>query len=154
MSIRHLALFSSTRTVCMTGTSLLMMSKLHADRIETRKVFYRFMRRFMRPCDPLADRISPILMSFSMLLVKDVYDIALYMARTPCSAQTRLALTSATTGGPKGSLYAPIHAMGKLHYHFSSIFTSIATIGIDSASVPPLIINYSVTSARCLDLYI
>lgn len=101
MSIRHLALFSSTRTVCMTGTSLLMMSKLHADRIETRKVFYRFMRRFMRPCDPLADRISPILMSFSMLLVKDVYDIALYMARTPCSAQMRLALTSATTGGQK-----------------------------------------------------
>nr|KIR48596.1 hypothetical protein I312_02447 [Cryptococcus bacillisporus CA1280] len=55
---------------------------LHADKIETRKVFYRL----MRPCDPLAGRISPILMSFSMLLVKDVYDTALYMAPTPCSA--------------------------------------------------------------------
>lgn len=82
MSIRHLASFSSTRTICTLGTSLLMMSKLHADRIETRKVFYRF----MRPCDPLADLISPILMSFSMLLVMDVYDTALYMAPTPCSA--------------------------------------------------------------------
>lgn len=73
MSIRHLALFSSTRTICTPGTSLLMMSKLHADRIETRKVFYRL----IRPCDPLADRISPILMSLSMLQVKDINDTAL-----------------------------------------------------------------------------
>ncbi|ADV24381.1 hypothetical protein CNBF1830 [Cryptococcus gattii WM276] len=94
------------------------LARLQADKIETRRAFYTLVSFY----DPLADRFNPILASFPTRQVKDLYETGLYAPH--------LIFNIDEAGFDLGQAVPPSNEH----------ITSIATIGIDLAPVPPLII--------------
>ncbi|ADV23647.1 Hypothetical Protein CGB_G6130W [Cryptococcus gattii WM276] len=111
------------------------LARFQADKIETRRAFYTLVSFY----DPLADRFNPILASFPTRQVKDLYETGLYAPH--------LIINMDEAGFDLGYKRKARRIASRTHLPIRQAvppsneqITTIATIGIDSAPVPPLII--------------